>query len=206
MYFVMKTFWWLLINWGCDVLWDVICEVVWLRLPCFFFVLFSTEHAPGPWSLVWCLGVLSSCDVTTLMDGYNLKAGPSHGRLSPNISKKENEKKLTGSKSFQGTSSQNENSSQSLSVPQKISRSTSPFSFCRARRRLKNTISFCLRKAVSWNLGHKVKRDTLKLIFLIYGITKPNKKLVVNYFRPKYLLSLTLFIKYPSLLYGLGWN
>ena len=100
-------------------------------------VLLSTEHAPGPWSLVWCLGVLSSCDVTTLMDGYNLKAGPSHGRLSPNISKKENEKKLTGSKSFQGTSSQNENSSQSLSVPQKISRSTSPFSFCRARRTLK---------------------------------------------------------------------
>ena len=114
-------------------------------------VLLSTEHAPGPWSLVWCLGVLSSCDVTTLMDGYNLKAGPSHGRLSPNISKKENEKKLTGSKSFQGTSSQNENSSQSLSVPQKISRSTSPFSFCRARRILKKKLlcSFCLHKAVS---------------------------------------------------------
>ena len=47
--------------------------------------------------------------------------------------------------------------------------------------------------------GHKVRRYTLKLIFLNYGSTKPNIEVRAVYVRPKYI-SLTL---YPSLLMAL---
>ena len=57
-----------------------------------------------------------------------------------------------------------------------------------------------------WRQSHKVRRDTLKLIFLIFGSTKPNMEVSGWLYKTKTTYHSHCLSKYLSLLNGLEWR